>query len=106
MAIVSRTAKSVRPPRPSRLDSLHMRSLYDALSVVPDPKVAPVARRRGASQLLFCLGPCVALLREQLVGEVVLVDVRHVLHGFAADGLPRNDLDIVEPLVRIQPALL
>src|SRR5262249_12425713 len=46
-----------------------------------------------------------SLLLDQPVGEVVLVDVAHVLHGLAADLLRGNELDIVEPYIGIKSAL-
>src|SRR5215831_7985754 len=46
------------------------------------------------------------LLHRQLVGDVVLVDVAHVRDRLPADALGGDPLDVVEPEVRIEPALL
>src|SRR3954467_9040648 len=47
-----------------------------------------------------------ALLGQQLICDVVLVDVAHVGDGLAADALGGNLLDIAEPDIRVQPARL
>src|SRR4249919_455544 len=60
-----------------------------------------VALTAGCEALLL-----LDLLQRERVGDVVLVDVADVLHGLASDPLGGNPLDVVEPDVRVQPALL
>jgi hypothetical protein len=47
---------------------------------------------------------CFFEFQHQLVGRVVLEDVAHVGGCFDADLLRRDDLDVVEPLVRVEAA--
>ena len=47
-----------------------------------------------------------ALLREQPVGDVVLVDVADVGDRLAPDALGRDLLDVAEPDIRVEAALL
>ena len=54
-------------------------------------------------RLLFLLP--LHVLDHQLVRDVVLVDVGDVGHGFRANLLRRDDLDVVEPDVRVEAAL-
>src|SRR4029079_1224571 len=58
-------------------------------------------RRRGL-RLFASRG----LRRDQLVGDVVLVDVADGGDRLAADPLRGDALDVAEPEVRVQPALL
>src|SRR5438552_5306609 len=44
-------------------------------------------------------------VERELVGHVVLEDVAHVGRGLRADAPRDDDFDVVEPLVRIEPAL-
>src|SRR4051812_14164000 len=47
-----------------------------------------------------------ALLRHELVGDEVLINVAHVADGLAADALGGNLLDVAEPDVPVEAALL
>jgi UMF1 family MFS transporter len=67
----------------------------------PRRRGSGLAGREALARLLL-LG---AGLEHQLVGRVVLVDVAHVRRGLDADLLGGDELDVVEPLVRIEAAL-
>src|SRR5215475_12460497 len=61
---------------------------------------------RGGRHLLARLALRRLSLLRKLVRCVVLVDVAHVCRGLDPDPLGRDDLDVVEPLVGVEPAPL
>src|SRR4029450_9726883 len=60
-------------------------------------------RRSARGSPVFGLGARLVLLHQELVSEIVLVDVADVLARLPADPLGSDQLDVVEPAIRVEP---
>ena len=56
-------------------------------------------------QHFFCLFALISLFRNQLIGNIVFIDVAHVLDGLSTNTLRGQYLYMPEPHVRIESAL-
>src|SRR5262245_50399545 len=60
-----------------------------------------MAPYKDSHWLLLCCFALLSALDAEFIGDVVLKDVAHELHGFPPDSLCGHYLDVVEPFVRV-----
>jgi hypothetical protein len=65
-------------------------------------QAASEAQKKDSHWLFLCCFALLGALDAELIGDVVLEDVAHELHGFPPDSLCGHYLDVVEPFIRIE----